>query len=201
MKLTYVIDGYNLLHAMGVLLGKVVGPHGLEKARQKLLTALAESFGEETGLLTVVFDAARTPRRSEPEQMIDGIHVLFAVGQEADDLVESLIAEHPHPKYLAVVSDDHRLQRAARRREARDMSCSDFLDVLDRLRSPKENVPLPEEPTEENRDSPLSRAETQHWLQQFGHLQADLDRHDRPVKLVKLPPSRPGPKKKPPEKP
>ena len=160
LKPTYVIDGYNLLHAMGVLLGKTVAPQGLEKARHKLFDALAESFGDDTGLLTVVFDAAVTPWRAQAEQKIQGIRVLFAVGgQEADDLIEELIATHPDPKHLAVVSDDHRLQRAARRRHAQDMSCSAFLDVLDRPPASGERpIQLPMPPTENDKQTQLSHA-------------------------------------------
>ena len=205
MKESYVIDGYNLLHAMGVLLGKVVGPQGLEKARQKLLTSLAEAFGSDAGKLTVVFDAAAAHAVAHAEQTIHGIRVLFAVAdQEADDLIERLITQHPHPRHLAVVSDDHRLQRAARRRHAQDMSCGEFLDVVDRQRQPVEGEgpqppPAKEGPTEEARQMKPSRAETQHWLAEFGHLQQELDRHDLPVRLEKLPPARPAPQKKPPK--
>jgi predicted RNA-binding protein with PIN domain len=198
MKFSYVIDGYNLLHAMGVLAGRLANPQGLEKARGKLLADLAEAFAVEASLLTVVFDGSAAPRRSDAEQFIHGIHVLFAQGgKEADDLIENLIAEHPHPKHLAVVSDDHRLQRAARRRQAQDMSCSTFLDVVDHCRKKTDGAQPPTESAEDVKNPQLSPAETQHWLAEFGHLQQDIDRHDLPVPLVKLPPARPGKIKKP----
>ena len=40
----YVIDGYNLLYAMGLVHARM-GPHGLEKARLALLGRLADSGG------------------------------------------------------------------------------------------------------------------------------------------------------------
>ena len=64
----YLIDGYTLLYAMGVL-RKRMGPDGLEKARQKLLGVLHGSFGDESANVTVDFDAARPPprrRRTRP---------------------------------------------------------------------------------------------------------------------------------------
>jgi predicted RNA-binding protein with PIN domain len=199
MKQTYVIDGYNLLHAMGVLLGRVEGPQVLEKARRQLLDDLAKAFEADAGLLTVVFDAAVAPRRSQPEQTIQGIRVLFAVGgQEADDLIESLITQHPHPRHLSVVSDDHRLQRAARRRQAQDMSCGAFLDLLEQRGKARGEGPKSEAPAGDAKQADDSQAEKEHWLAEFGHLQQDLDRHDLPVRLEKLPPARPGKQKKPP---
>ena len=56
----YLIDGYNLLHAMGVLHGQT-GPKVLEKARLRLLSMLRGRFEQRTGNVTVVFDAAHAP--------------------------------------------------------------------------------------------------------------------------------------------
>ena len=40
-----IIDGYNLLHASGIL-GRGIGPGGLERSRSALLNFLAESLDE-----------------------------------------------------------------------------------------------------------------------------------------------------------
>ena len=50
----YLIDGYNLLHAMGILHGRT-GPTGLEKARLGLLGLLKGAYGDEASAVTVVF--------------------------------------------------------------------------------------------------------------------------------------------------
>ena len=65
MSATYVIDGYNLLHAMGLLGGRA-GPHGLEKARGQLVGLLRGGFGGQAGAVTVVFDAANAHAGSNP---------------------------------------------------------------------------------------------------------------------------------------
>ena len=65
----------------------------------------------------VVFDAANPPRDRPSSFAIQGLEVRFAVGYpEADDLIEELIASHSAPKRLTVVSSDHRVQQAAKRR-------------------------------------------------------------------------------------
>ena len=58
----YLIDGYNLLHATGHLVGKV-SPARLERARLALLDHIVANLGPEADHATVVFDARRAPRR------------------------------------------------------------------------------------------------------------------------------------------
>ena len=53
----YLIDGYNLLYAMGIIQGRS-GPTGLAKARLRLLGLLSGAYGEEANQVTVVFDSA-----------------------------------------------------------------------------------------------------------------------------------------------
>jgi uncharacterized protein len=164
--MAYLIDGYNLLHAMGVLRGRV-GPQGLEKARQRLLGLLLGALGAEASSATIVFDAAGAPAGAEDEQEYQGIHVRFAVHQEqADDLIEDLIHHDSAPKQLTVVSDDHRLQQAARRRHCPVLGCLDFLEELDRTRR-RQKVKSAQEPEKEV----PSRQDMDRWLRAF----ADLD--------------------------
>ena len=185
MKQVFLIDGYNLLFAMGVLNGQV-GPQGLEKARGVLLEMLTGLAGRAT----VVFDAARTPRGSQAEQDVHGIKVLFAKDWiEADDLIEAIIAQQINPKYLAVVSNDHRLQRAARRREAQAMGCDEFLDLLERPGEVSQTAAPP--PLSRDKEQPLSPEETARWLKEFPDLQKELDRAERAQMPAKLPPSVP----------
>src|SRR4051812_44964880 len=103
----YVIDGYNLLHALGILHGRT-GPHGLEKARLALLGLLHGALGEQAAEATVVFDAAHAPPGAPAEEGFRGIRVVFAVRHaNADDLIEEFIRGHADPRRLQVVSDDH----------------------------------------------------------------------------------------------
>jgi predicted RNA-binding protein with PIN domain len=170
MARTFLIDGYNLIHALGYLTGQQ-GPHVLERARLRLLHFLLETLAEQAARTTVVFDASRTPRRSHPRVLFKEIEVRFAQGQdEADDLIEQLIRAHPAPRdYLHVISSDHRLLSAARRSAAVGWSCAEFLDHLDAERRQHPAVPsaLPEKVER------LSAEETAHWLRAFGDLADD----------------------------
>jgi predicted RNA-binding protein with PIN domain len=165
----YLIDGYNLLHALGLIQGRA-GPTGLEKARRRLLGLLKGAFADESGALTVVFDAANAPAGASETAEYHGIQVRYAVRQQqADDLIEMLIRTESVPRQLVVVSDDHRLQQAARRRRCPALGCLDFLEELDqrhrRLR--------PRLAEKEEKRPPLTQEDIQHWLAEFADLEAD----------------------------
>src|SRR5690348_9788490 len=122
-----LIDGYNLMYAVG-LLGKRFGPDGFRKVRQRFLNDLADALGAvEAHQTTVVFDAAAPPDGFPRETSHKGITVLFAVDDDdADSRIERLIAQHPTPRSLTVVSSDNRLRQAARRRKARVETADEF---------------------------------------------------------------------------
>lgn len=162
----YVIDGYNLLHALGVLPARA-GPGGLEKARRGLLGLLHGAYGAQGSDVTIVFDAAGAPAGASGEDFFHGIHIRFAVREEeADDLIEDLIRHDSTPKQLTVVSDDHRIQQAARRRHCVVQGCGDFLDELQRRRKPRAGPPEESKPSAER--------DKQRWLDTFADLDDDL---------------------------
>jgi uncharacterized protein len=168
MSATYVIDGYNLLHAMGVLGGRA-GPHGLEKARGQLVGLLRGGFGEQAGAVTVVFDAAKAPPGMHAELDDRGVHVLFATHhQQADDLIEELVKESSAPKTLEVVSDDHRIQQSAKRRGCKVRGCEEFLAWLHRHR--REKGKPAERPEKKNK---LSKEDVDSWLAEFADVERD----------------------------
>jgi uncharacterized protein len=166
----YLIDGYNLLYAMGVLLQGRTGPTVLAKARLRLLGFLHAAHKDEAANVTVVFDAKQAPPGLPSEIDYEGVHVAFAVNQEqADDLIEMLIRKASVPRHLTVVSNDHRIQQAARRRNCLVLDCGTYLDHLERPRRPTPPRPPGEPPKPES----VSGEETQRWLREFADLADD----------------------------
>jgi len=165
----YLIDGYNLLHAMGLVHSRTA-PTALRKARLGLLGLLSSAFGDEASSVTVIFDAARAPRGVPSEEDYHGVHVRYAIHQaQADDLIEALIREASAPRRLTVVSNDRRIQKAAERRQCQAMPCGEFLDELERRRrKPDQKAAVkskePERPFDE---------EKEHWLKEFAELEND----------------------------
>jgi predicted RNA-binding protein with PIN domain len=166
----YLIDGYNLLHAMGLLrTAGPAGPHGLEKARLGLLGHVRGGHGAGAPAVTVVFDARGAPPGADAEDDYQGVHVRYALHGEADDLIEELVRHDSAPRRLTVVSDDHRVQEAARRRHCVVLGCMDYLDHLERLRR------VPPTPSADGPAKPdgVSAAEVERWLAEFGGLEDD----------------------------
>jgi predicted RNA-binding protein with PIN domain len=114
------IDGYNLMYAAGIV-GGGRGRGGLERSRAALCRFVAESLTEaERAGAVVVFDAAGAPPGLPDTLLYAGVKIRFAKGYaDADELLEELIAADTAPRRSTVVSSDHRVQRAARRRRAR----------------------------------------------------------------------------------
>jgi predicted RNA-binding protein with PIN domain len=137
MPLPYhLVDGYNLLHAAG-LAQATYGPGDLERARVALLGRIADGLsGAERERATVVFDAAEPPPNAIHGFRFRELTVLFAIETgEADAVIEELIRKHSAPRQLRVVSDDIRLQQAAKRRGARAVKSDAFLRRLARQRT------------------------------------------------------------------
>jgi hypothetical protein len=159
----YLIDGYNLLHALGFLHGGG-GGRTLEWARRHLLDWLRQAHADDPSAVTVVFDAAHAPPNVPTEQDHQGLQVVFAVGlDQADDLLEQLIRKASVPRRLTVVSSDHRVQAAGRRRHCVVLGCNDYLDALER-RGPHRQPATPPAPA---KPDSVSGAETEYWLERF----------------------------------
>ncbi|MFO0848459.1 MAG: NYN domain-containing protein [Gemmataceae bacterium] len=130
--MVFLIDGYNLLHAVGWLTARRRADGRLLAARTRLLDWLADRPGVATRghKLWVVFDALHGPDDRNPETSHRGVKVRFAHRQTADDCIEELIAADRHPDRLTVVSNDGRLQTAADRAGGRGWKVQRFLDWL-----------------------------------------------------------------------
>ncbi len=167
-----LIDGYNLLYAMGRLTARD-GKKALEGARRWLLLQVTSGHtgGED---VTVVFDGSAAPPGAPAVEEHDRIHFKFAHGQTADDLIEDIIHDESSPRSLTVVSDDHRIKHAARRRGCQVMGC---LDYYERLQQPAEAPPTPvaEVPAKPERSTP---EETQRWLEAFRDVPDDASFRD-----------------------
>jgi len=174
----FLIDGYNLLHRLG-LAGKYLGPRGWERSRADLLAWIKATHQNRRDDITVVFDAEKCPPGAESAKEVQGLHVRFAAGKLADDMLEEMIHREALPRELTVVSSDHRIQEAARRRNCIAMDCESYIDhAIDAGAPPPSPQPIPTKPESE------SIKETEHWLREFSTIDEDenLRRFNRPFK-------------------
>ena len=160
-----LIDGYNLLHVTGIV-GRGIGPGTLQRSRLALLNFLAQSLDPaDLPHATIVFDAHEA---SGLAQVTDhcGMSVHFAAKYpSADDLIEELIVADSAPRRLVVVSSDHRIQRAARRRRAKPVDSDVWYAELIRARRERHEsqADAPARPS-----APLLEEDVNYWLRQFG---------------------------------
>ena len=115
---------------------------------------------------TIVFDAAGAPPGLPQRFLHEGIGVEFARDPgNADELLEKLIAADDAPRKLMVVSGDHRVQRAARRRRAQAIDSDRWWAELcaQRHRQGAKRPPFPQKPS-----GPPSASEVEYWTGQFG---------------------------------
>jgi predicted RNA-binding protein with PIN domain len=84
-----IVDGYNVIHAWDPL--KRLLSDSLEAARDKLVERLAV-YGMVTGSdVTVVFDAHHSAARTNSEELVEGVRVIFTrKGHSADHVIERI---------------------------------------------------------------------------------------------------------------
>ncbi len=169
MNHSYIIDGYNLIHALGMIKTNLA-PGELETSRRTLLAFLLGAFGGDAPRVTIVFDAKDAPRDRPRQQGYQGLHIHFAPkGQSADDWIETLIANEMEPAGLVVVSNDMRIQNAAMKGKARAWSDQDLLDYfLEKRRTPSKHAE-----SVEDRSGPVSADQVSSWLKEFESLEKD----------------------------
>ena len=128
----YIIDGYNLIFQCGLQTRQATDDM-LCKARNRMIREICAGVAPAVAKrITVVFDAAnRLLLAQGNSETIGGLKILFADQyDDADTLIEHLIAGHATPRKLTVVSSDHRLHKAALRRNALPIDSDIWFDRL-----------------------------------------------------------------------
>jgi uncharacterized protein len=174
--MNHLIDGYNMLYALGRL-----SPHSpadaLQGARRWLFDLLRPAAVAPTSI-TVVFDSNNTTPGSRTQELASGVCFLYSRGQTADDLIEDLIETERSPRDLLVVSNDNRIKQAARHGKAQSIGCLDYYERF--LMHP---TAVHAKPPDKTTDEPeeVSAEETEHWLEVFG----EVDDKGRPIRRPK----------------
>ena len=115
-----IIDGYNLIFQCG-LQSSTADERMLRDARARLIREIVTSVPKSIAKkITIVYDAAERPLlANDNRDTVGGVKIFFSDEyDEADSMIEHLIAQHSVPRKLTVVSCDHRLHKAALRRRA-----------------------------------------------------------------------------------
>lgn len=85
-----IVDGYNIVHAWPSL-KRLLDTASLEAARDKLVERLSVYAMVTGSEVTVVFDAHHSTARTNAEEMVEGVRVLFTrKGHSADHAIERI---------------------------------------------------------------------------------------------------------------
>jgi predicted RNA-binding protein with PIN domain len=106
-----IVDGYNVIHAWPELKKLLTGA-SLEAARDRLVERLSV-FGMVVGAdVTVVFDAHHSTARTNSEEMVEGVRVIFTrKGHSADHIIERMAYEATQAGDVITVATSDRFQR------------------------------------------------------------------------------------------
>lgn len=154
----FIIDGYNLLHAILNAEEAYGAVNDLELCRvvSRYLKLIARSG-------TMVFDGEGPPDKSVFDN-IANLEVLFAgLCADADTVIEDKIGASTAPRRLTIVSSDRRLRKAAHARRCNSLKSQVFWDNVQKQLSRKRHA---KEPTAKRQG--LSESETDQWLDVFG---------------------------------
>jgi predicted RNA-binding protein with PIN domain len=124
---TYVVDGYNVLHAFFPRMGA----DELAERRRWLADVLAGFAALRAAKVVLVFDAHGKP--APVSEMLPGtsVEVCFAGGRfSADTLIARRVAERPADAAIVVVSADQEVQRTATRAGVTRMTPRELADEL-----------------------------------------------------------------------
>lgn len=168
-----LIDGYNLLYATDII-GQGSNAGTLQASRQALLDFLLDTLREDLLERTIIVFDAKDPPPGLPRQVKQGpLQIHYATGfPNADQLLKEYIEIHTAPRQLLVVSSDHEVQRAARRRRAT------FVDSDVWYRKVRSQQNGPHSPRAGSHDKPAgtpSAAEVQRWMKEFGTVPEELE--------------------------
>ena len=107
-------------------------PYALRRNREAFVEFLAKRIDRSLHRsVAIVFDAEKKIAKLPDRYSLHNIKIYFAQDHvSADDLIEELIKKDTVPKKLLVVSSDHRLQRAAKRRGAKWQDSDEWFDQL-----------------------------------------------------------------------
>jgi uncharacterized protein len=153
----YLVDGNNLFFAFRKA-GEDMGRGSLAQR----LGQLADITGQR---VAVVFDGP-APHGALAQQVGDErIEVVFSGTRTADAVMCERIEADSAPRRLVVVSTDHEIRRAARRRRCQGIRSEDFVEMLgtmiERSRRPRKKGEPPQ------KQQGLTSQQAREWLKEL----------------------------------
>ena len=167
-----LIDGYNLMYAIGYAQAGDTRPKALESGRNRLIELLAGQLGPAANQTCIVFDAGDVAPKGLPKFYQQRfIHLLFSSDYlSADECIQEILQVHSNPKRLVLLSSDHRVQRKATARGATIRDSEDWEQAVELLAvRTLSDTSSAEEVLDPSKQNPkVSASDREEWLREFG---------------------------------
>ncbi len=139
-ELNLILDGYNVLFQTPLMLAKS-GKADLEISRNRLAYFMALGMSSNQLEKSAIVYDAKQQATTEPKiaKLDSGLKIVFAANvDEADRLIEEIIASHASPKQLTVVTSDRKIQRTAKSHGSRFIDATEWFDHIEQNLSEEE---------------------------------------------------------------
>ena len=156
----YIIDGYNLIHAIPSL--KKLLTHDAFQAREQLAYLISRLTYKKKFRCTIVFDGVKPPP-PHPSPAHSPVHIVFSSPLSADAKIKSMIEQSKNRSQLVIISSDREIQNFAKICSAETHASKYFSNLL-----------FEEPDTGEEKDAgTLSKSQVDEWLKIFGRGKKD----------------------------
>lgn len=151
----FILDGYNLIHAMPAL--KKTLAHDAQSAREMLIHSVARLTHRKKFRCTIVFDGS-PPSNAVKQSPNAPIHVVYSSPQNADAKIKQMIEQSKHRSLLVIVSSDREILNFAKVCSCQTHTSKHFANLLSQTN----------DVSTEKSDTPLSQSQIDEWLKIFG---------------------------------
>lgn len=165
-----LVDGYNLLFGQGWAQKNDRSHRGLQRGREVLAERLASRVPtEQRPSVWIVFDSLDAPSHLPTSIRLREMEAVFSRDwSSADEMLQQILASHPSPKSLVVISSDHAVQRKAIARGARVYDHDRWEEAVDAAFGLSARPLSAEETRETGKDRFVSDEERDDWMKRFG---------------------------------
>ena len=151
----YIVDGYNLIHAIPTL--KKLLEHDGFQAREQLVFLVSRLTFKRKFRCTIVFDGVK-PHEPHPSPTHSPVHIVFSSPLSADAKIKSMIDLSKNRTLLVIVSSDREILDYAKVCSCITHTSKYFSNLL--FEEPDKG--------EEKDSAALSKGQVDEWLKIFG---------------------------------
>ena len=151
----YIVDGYNVIHAIPSL--KKLLAHDGFQAREHLVFLVSRLTFRKKFRCTIVFDGVK-PHEPHPPQSHSPLHIVFSSPLSADAKIKSMIELSKNRTLLVIISSDREILDYAKVCSCNTYTSKYFTNLL--FDEPDKG--------EEKDSTALTKGQVDEWLKIFG---------------------------------